>query len=134
MSLNATVQRLVDDLFADKLVAGLEATEKITWVSKDSAGYSPVTGEVTQSESHQEISVITGDFQASFPSGISSGDRRDSLAGEDGMTLQMQPLEGRTSKQALADSFIHEERTYSVKSVDVIRLGNRPMLWKVRGS
>ena len=34
MSINATVQKIVDDLFADQLIKGLEATERITWISQ----------------------------------------------------------------------------------------------------
>ena len=134
MSINATVQRLVDDLFADKLVAGLEATEKITWKVRETTGYSPMTGEVTSTESSQEISVITGDFQAGFPSGISASESGNSLGAIDEMTLQMQPLPDRTSKQALGDSFLYNDKEYAVKTIDVIRLGSRPMLWKVTGA
>jgi hypothetical protein len=134
MSINATVQRLVDDLFSDKLVAGFEATEKITWKIREVTGYSPMSGEVSSTESPQEISVITGDFQAGFPSGVSASESGNSLAAIDEVTLQMQPLEDRTSKQALGDSFLYNNREYAVKTIDVIRLGSRPMLWKVTGA
>ena len=43
MSINATVQKIVDDLFADQLVKGLEATEQITWIIKNKTGYDPKT-------------------------------------------------------------------------------------------
>ncbi len=133
MSINATVQRIVDDLFADQLVKGLEATEKIRWIVKDSLGYNPTTGEVSANESEREIPVITGDMQSSFPGAVKNNDT-NSLQVTDDFVLQMQPLQDRTSKQALSDYFVHEDREYAVKKIDVIRLGSKPMLWKVRGS
>jgi len=134
MSINATVQRIVDDLFADKLIRGLEATEKIKWIVKDNLAYDPLTGEVSQNENETEIPVITGDMQSSFPGAVKNSETLGTLQATDDLVLQMQPLENRTSKQALADYFIHEDREYAVKRIDVIRLGNKPMLWKVRGS
>jgi len=134
MSINATVQRLVDDLFANKLVSGFEATEKITWKVRENSGYSPMTGEVTMTSTDHEISVITGDFQAGFPSGISASDDGNSLNAIDEIVLQMQPLEDRSSREALSDSFVYNDKEYAVKTIDVIRLGSRPMLWKVVGA
>ena len=108
MSINATVQRIVDDLFADQLVKGLEATEKIRWIVKDSLGYNPTTGEVSANESEREIPVITGDMQSSFPGAVKNNDT-NSLQVTDDFVLQMQPLQDRTSKQALSDYFVHED-------------------------
>ena len=125
MSINATVQRIVDDLFADQLIKGLEATERITWISKNKTGYDPLTGEISQDSSQQEIPVITTDV---------TGQEGDKLKLGDDLVIQMQPLNGRTSKEAMADSFIHEDREYAVKGIDVVRLGSKPMLWKVRGA
>jgi len=127
MSINATVQKLVDDLFADQLVKGLKATEKVNWSIKDKTGYDPLTGEVSNNESKLEVPVIIGSGD------LKQSDER-SLAADDDMILQMQPLNGRTSKQALADSFYHEEREYAVKRIEVVRLGGKPMLWKVMAS
>lgn len=127
MSINATVQKLVDDLFADQLVKGLKATEKVNWSIKDKTGYDPLTGEVSNNESNLEVPVIIGSGD------LKQSDER-SLAADDDMILQMQPLNGRTSKQALADSFYHEEREYAVKRIEVVRLGGKPMIWKVMAS
>ncbi len=127
MSINATVQKLVDDLFADQLVKGLQATEKITWMVRDKTGYDPLTGEVSNDESQLEVPVIIGAGE------LKQSDER-SLAADDDMILQMQPLDGRTSKKALADSFYHEDREYAVKRIEVVRLGGKPMLWKVMAS
>ena len=125
MSINATVQRIVDDLFADQLIKGLEATEQITWVAKDKAGYDPKTGEASQGIQERQIPAITRDIM---------NNEGKSLRVVDELTIQIQPLEDRTSKQALADSFIHDDREYTVKSVEVVRLGRKPMLWKVKGA
>ena len=125
MSVNATVQRIVDDLFADRLIKGLEATEKIEWVIKDTQGYDPLTGEVSQTETKREIPAITTDIENTEGKSLQTGDE---------LVIQMQPLDGRTSKEALADYFIHEDREYAVKRIDVVRLGSKPMLWKVRGT
>jgi hypothetical protein len=125
MSVNATVQRIVDDLFADRLIKGLEATEKIEWVIRDHEGYNPLTGEVTQNESRQSLPAITTDISNTEGKSLQMGDE---------LVIQMQPLDGRTSKQALADSFVHAGQEYSVKGIDVVRLGSKPMLWKVRGT
>jgi hypothetical protein len=134
MSINATVQRLVDDLFADKLVAGLEATEKITWKSRETTGYSPMTGEVSSTITDTEVAVITGDMQSGFPSGVSASETGNSLGAADEVVLQMQPMEGRNTREALGDSFVYHGKEYAVKNVEVIRLGSRPMLWKVVGA
>jgi len=125
MSINATVQRIVDDLFADKLIKGLEATEEITWIIKDKIGYDPKTGEASQEIQERRLPAITRDIM---------NNEGKSLRVVDDLTIQMQPLEDRTSKQALADSFIHDNREYTVKSVEVVRLGKKPMLWKVKGA
>ena len=125
MSINATVQKLVDDLFADQLVKGLEVTEDITWIVKDKAGYDPKTGEVSQDRTETQIPAITRDI---------NNTEGETLRVSDELVIQVQPLDGRTSKQALADSFIHDEREYTVKSVEVVRLGKKPMLWKVKGA
>jgi hypothetical protein len=134
MSLNATIQRLVDDLFADKLISGFQATEKITWKVRTTEGYSPISGEVTMSEVAQEIAVITGDPDSGFPSAVSASESGGGLGAEDEVVLQMQPLADRTSKEALGDSFLFNGKEYAVKNVDVIRLANKPMLWKVIGA
>jgi hypothetical protein len=127
MSINATVQKLVDDLFADQLVKGLKATENISWLIKDKTSYDPLTGEVVNNESQMEIPVIVG------AGDLKQTDER-SLAADDDMVIQMQPINGRTSKEALADSFYHEDREYAVKKIEVVRLGGKPMLWKVMAS
>ena len=127
MSINATVQRLVDNLFADQLIKGLEATEKVTWIVREDSAYDPLSGEVTSSERRMEIPVITGS------GALSSTDDR-SLMGDDKLFLQMQPLEDRTSREALSDAVLHEDREYAVNKIDVVRLGNKPMLWKVSAS
>lgn len=127
MSINATVQRLVDNLFADQLIKGLEATEKVTWIVREDSTYDPLSGEVTSSERRMEIPVITGS------GALSSTDDR-SLMGDDKLFLQMQPLEDRTSREALSDAVLHEDREYAVNKIDVVRLGNKPMLWKVSAS
>ena len=127
MSINATVQRLVDDLFSDQLVKGLQATEVVTWIIRDGSAYDPMTGEVTNTETRMDIPVITGS------DALSSGDDR-SLMGGDELFLQMQPLENRTSREALSDAVLHEDREYAVNKIDVVRLGNKPMLWKVNAS
>lgn len=136
MSINATVQRIVDDLFADQLVTGLEATQKATWVSKTNQGYDPETGEVTLESNEQEINIIAGDLNKSFPAANNQADtsRAGALSSDESFVFQMQPLEGRTSKEALSDSLVHEGVEYMIKSVEVIRLGSRPMLWKVRAT
>ena len=127
MSINATVQKLVDNLFADQLIKGLEATEKVTWIVREDSTYDPLSGEVTSSERRMEIPVITGS------GALSSTDDR-SLMGDDKLFLQMQPLEDRTSREALSDAVLHEDREYAVNKIDVVRLGNKPMLWKVSAS
>lgn len=127
MSINATVQRLVDNLFADQLIKGLEATEKVTWIVREDSTYDPLSGEVTSSERRMEIPVITGS------GALSSTDDR-SMMGDDKLFLQMQPLEDRTSREALSDAVLHEDREYAVNKIDVVRLGNKPMLWKVSAS
>jgi hypothetical protein len=125
MSINATVQRIVDDLFADQLIKGLEATEQITWIIKDKTGYDPKTGEASQEIQERQLPAITRDIMNM---------EGKSLRVNDELVIQMQPLEDRTSKQALSDSFVHDDREYAVKSVEVVRLGKRPMLWKVKGA
>lgn len=127
MSINATVEKIVDDLFADQLVKGLKATEDITWMINDKTGYDPLTGEVSSDKTELVIPVIIGAGE------LKQTDER-SLAADDDMILQMQPIEGRTSKKALADSFYHEDREYAVKKIEVVRLGGKPMLWKVMAS
>lgn len=136
MSVNATVQRIVDDLFSDQLVRGLEATEKVTWKVKEKISYDPLTGEVDHDESSMEIPIIAGNFNRSFPAANDLADtsRSGSLAADEGFVFQMQPLETRTSKQALADSVIHDGIEYMIKSIEVVRLGTRPMIWKVKAS
>ena len=127
MSINATVQRIVDDLFSDQLVKGLKATEMVTWITREGSSYDPITGEVTNTETRTDIPVITGN------DALSSGDDR-SLMGSDELFLQMQPLENRTSREALSDAVLYEDREYAVNKIDVVRLGNKPMLWKVNAS
>lgn len=124
-NINQTVEKLVNDLFADKLVAGLEATQKVSWETKSGSEYDPLTGEVSAETSDIEIPVIVGDFKSS---------EKETLNVNDELVLQMQPLENRTSKEALADSFLFDNRKYSVKSIEAIRLGRKVMLWKVRAS
>ena len=125
MSINATVQKIVDDLFADQLVKGLEATEQITWIIKNKTGYDPKTGEASQETQERQLPAITRDIMNM---------EGKSLRVNDELVIQMQPLEDRTSKQALSDSFVHDDREYAVKSVEVVRLGKKPMLWKVKGA
>ena len=125
MSINATVQKIVDDLFADQLIKGLEATEQITWIIKNKTGYDPRTGEAAQEIQERQLPAITRDIMNM---------EGKSLRVNDELVIQMQPLEDRTSKQALSDSFVHDDREYAVKSVEVVRLGKKPMLWKVKGA
>lgn len=125
MSINATVQKIVDDLFADQLIKGLEATEQITWIIKNKTGYDPKTGEAAQEIQERQLPAITRDIMNM---------EGKSLRVNDELVIQMQPLEDRTSKQALSDSFVHDDREYAVKSVEVVRLGKKPMLWKVKGA
>lgn len=127
MSINATVQKIVDDLFSDQLVKGLKATENVSWSIRNKTGYDPLTGELAEESSTLEIPVIVGYGD------LKQTDER-SLAADDDMIIQMQPIDGRTSKEALADSFYHEDREYSVKKIEVVRLGGKPMLWKVMAS
>lgn len=127
MSINATVQKIVDDLFSDELVKGLKATENVSWFIRNKTGYDPLTGELAEESSTLEIPVIVGYGD------LKQTDER-SLAADDDMVIQMQPIDGRTSKEALADSFYHEDREYSVKKIEVVRLGGKPMLWKVMAS
>ena len=60
MSINATVERIVDDLFSDNLVKGLKATEDVTWLISDKTGYDPLTGEVSADKNEIVIPVIVG--------------------------------------------------------------------------
>lgn len=136
MSLNAKVSGIVDKLFADKLVAGLQLVQQATWITSGSSSFNASTGAVVSQESSQTVNIImlpdktTGSRDRLGTTALPVGAefREFNMAS---ITFVMKPIANKTIPQALRDEIEIYSTRYQIRNVSSSYLGSQEMVWEV---
>ena len=136
MSLNTKVASIVDKLFADKLVAGLQLVQQAKWITSSTSSFDAATGAVVSAETTTDINIILLPEKTSgsrdrlgttnLPTGAEF--REFNMAS---ITFVMKPISGKTIPQALRDEIEVYNTRYQVRNVSSSYLGNQEMVWEV---
>jgi len=134
-SINQKVQQLLDLLFEDRLISGLQVVQKGHWISEQTASFDARTGAVVRNTSEEEIKLIILPFQGGFQEAMAAGSRLPTSTETLGVArgevkFVMQPLE-KEAHQALSDEIQLGNSRYQISAVQPIWLGEKVVLWEV---
>ena len=132
--INKKVERLVELLFDDKLIAGLQVVQRATWHHAGTSTFNALTGEVSQdSVNSEEISLVMLPYQqqgTEVNQGASFGSSQEKLTGRSILSFVMRPLE-KSMMTALHDQLQFGSSLYSVSGIKEVWLGEKVVLWEV---
>lgn len=132
--INQKVERLVELLFEDKLIAGLQVVQRATWHHAGTSTFNALTGEVSQdSLNTEEITLVMLPYQqqgSEVNQGSSFGNTQEKITGRSVLTFVMRPL-NKPLMTALHDQLQFGTALYSVSQVQEVWLGQKVVLWQV---
>jgi hypothetical protein len=134
--INQKVEKLLELLFSDKLISGLQVVQTASWISHGASTFNALTGEVTdEGGGEEEIKMVLLPFQGGFqePMGIGSslpGSQETLATATAELKFVMLPLE-KEANQGLKDQLRFNEKVYQIMRVQPIWLGNKTVLWEV---
>jgi len=132
--INQKVERLVELLFEDKLIAGLQVVQRATWHHAGNSTFNALTGEVSQdSTSTEEISMVLLPYEqqgSDVVGGNNFGNSQEKLTSRSVLKFVMRPLD-RSMMEGLRDQVQFGSALYSVTNIQEVWLGQKVVLWEV---
>lgn len=134
--INDKVEKLLELLFADKLVSGLQVVQSGSWLKHGTSSFNALTGEVSNEGGSEEvITMVLLPFQGGFSEPLSTGSSlpgsQETLATASGeLKFVMLPLDRKVT-DALKDQLRFNEMEYQIMRIQPVYLGNKVVLWEV---
>ena len=126
MSINATVNSVVDQIFANTLASGLTLSKSATYTAVVEGSYTPLTGAISNSTTNHSINVIEEEFTGRDVA------ESQGLIQEHDRKILMKPIAGIDPTSASNDKLTIGSRSMQIINAKQMAMRSTNLLWTLQ--